>query len=324
MMQDYSEALNESAQDVSDALGAWLARLVLLYGVPFSYLVPDEDMLPKESLRFFFVDPIWVQHLVEGACSVGSNGYGDALIDRAMNKWVQPNQPADPARDAIVNKTAAGVRDRLRREREGAPLPQETEDLAWPLTGFLLRSAVVEGWRGLEVMAYREASGNEKVAPHPGWTEEQKTKYERENVVPLKALRIEQLSPDVMLGLFNGIIGELVVRQPQEALHFGLTRSGVAFSKTLREMGYKDLSRAGELLTGHAVDLSQSGLMREARGVIDVARVAETMRGALAGLDALPREPATEQVRLTSAEFAVQMIEAAGEFTFIPKRAPRS
>ena len=36
----------------------WLARRVLLYGVPFLYLVPDERMLPLPSMRFFRLDPI--------------------------------------------------------------------------------------------------------------------------------------------------------------------------------------------------------------------------------------------------------------------------
>ena len=37
----------------------WLARLRLLHGVPFAYLVPDADLLPPESVRFFYLDRDW-------------------------------------------------------------------------------------------------------------------------------------------------------------------------------------------------------------------------------------------------------------------------
>jgi hypothetical protein len=307
LTQDLSDTLHEAAQDVPEELGAWLGRLVLLYGVPFSYLIPDEQMLPRESIRFFFLDPIWIQCLVQGACSIGNNGFGDTMIDRAMDKWVQPNQPVSREQGVVVNKTAAGIRDALRNQREGTALPEEGEDLNWPLTGFLLRSAVVAGWRGLEVMAYSDVSDtgkDEAVADVP----------------PLKPLRIEQLSPDVMLGVFNGIIGRLVVRQPQEGLHFGLTRRGQSCSKTLRELGYKDPSRAGEVLQDQTIDLSQRNLMREARGVIDIAALAGKMQDALSRSGELAGTAGAQAVKFTSAEFAVQMIEAAGEFTFIQKR----
>ena len=50
------------------------ARAVLLYGVPFHYLVPDERMLPPESIRFFYLDPGWIATLIQGATSVGRLG----------------------------------------------------------------------------------------------------------------------------------------------------------------------------------------------------------------------------------------------------------
>jgi hypothetical protein len=317
--QDFAETLTGAARDVPEDVASWLGRLVLLYGVPLSYLVPDEQMLPEESLRFFFLDPVWIQHLVQGACSIGSNGYGDALIDRAMDRWVQPNQPpATAAGGGTVTRSAAGVRDRLRHQHEGAPLPADGADLDWPLTGFLLRSAVVSGWRGLEVMAYRSVAADEKQRlSRSGLTAEQQAKLEREGVAPLKALRIEQLSPDVLLGLFNGMIAQLVVRQPQEGLHFGLARRGASCTKSLREMGYRNPERTGELLPGEPLDLTALGLMREAQGVIDVAALAARMQDTLARAGDLAQDPVKHAFRFTSAEFAVQMIEAAGEFTFV-------
>jgi hypothetical protein len=62
----------------------WLARLVLLYRVPFTYLVADERMLPPDSLRFFYLDPGWLKCLLEGACSVGRSVAHDELLDEYL------------------------------------------------------------------------------------------------------------------------------------------------------------------------------------------------------------------------------------------------
>ena len=48
----------------------WLTRLRLLEAVPFQYLVPTEDMLPTETIRFFHIDRNWVDALIDGAISV--------------------------------------------------------------------------------------------------------------------------------------------------------------------------------------------------------------------------------------------------------------
>jgi hypothetical protein len=373
------EALISSQPNISEEVTSWLGRLVLLYGVPFDYLIPEEAMLHEAgaavgiesepereaqgSLCFFYLDPIWIQCLVQGACSVGSNGYGDRIIDRAMNEWVQPNQPDKNTQASLANKKAAGVRDRLREQYEGVPMPHEDAFLDWPLTGFLLRSEVVEGWKGLEVMAYRNLTELEKrdlaaglsgkpkdvlqrAIKNPNlndqlWselrdflrdqnpaelklllslagvqTQEALLKLLVELVKPLTPLRIEQLSNDVMIGLFNGIIAQLVIRQPQEGLHFGLTRTNQSYTKTLRELGYKNPARAGESLQEKIIDLSRGSLMRdESRSVLDVAKLAAEIKKELSDSGELNLDKPSN---FTSAEFAVEMIEAAGEFTYLP------
>ncbi|KQZ05909.1 hypothetical protein ASD21_18160 [Caulobacter sp. Root1455] len=96
---------------------AWLERLRGLHGVPFNYLVPQEAMLPPESIRFFHLDPNWIDALVDGAVSLGDAVTGDL----------------SQAGDSPVGPSA------------GAP----------PLTasGFLLRSRAVKIWPGMEVNA---------------------------------------------------------------------------------------------------------------------------------------------------------------------------
>ncbi|MGB0525937.1 MAG: hypothetical protein ACPGJS_23355, partial [Flammeovirgaceae bacterium] len=55
----------------------WFENLRLLKSIPFRYLVPDERMLPQESIRFFQVDELWIEALLDGAFSIGRVPYKD-------------------------------------------------------------------------------------------------------------------------------------------------------------------------------------------------------------------------------------------------------
>ncbi len=108
--------------ELPDVVSSWLNRLTRLYGVPFNYLVPDEAMLPVESVRFFHVDPGWTAALLEGAMSIGTSTAADAVHDAAF-------------RPHVLAATGG---------------PQS-------YTGLLLRSGVVAGWPNLKVTGYDAA-----------------------------------------------------------------------------------------------------------------------------------------------------------------------
>lgn len=97
-----------------DGVWDWFGGLRLLQGVPFNYLVPDERMLPPESIRFFHLDPYWIDCLLDGAFSVGRVTAGEA-------------------------------------GREASFAEDPSKLLSRAVTGFLLRSEVVSGWPGLVV-----------------------------------------------------------------------------------------------------------------------------------------------------------------------------
>jgi len=114
-----------AALELPEIVSSWFENLILLEGVPFSYLVPDERMLPAESIRFFQVDPIWIECLVDGAFSIGRVLESDHKLDR------------------------------LHKENNlGDVLPERS-------SGFLLRSEVVAGWPGLQVDGYDEPKRND-------------------------------------------------------------------------------------------------------------------------------------------------------------------
>jgi hypothetical protein len=176
-------------------ISAWLGRLLTLAGVPFGYLVPDEAMLPPESIRFFRLDEKWVRALLDGAFSLGRNLTAEASgasanLDRAL---IGP--AAASARAAAPVRPRAGV---------AAPDPAAT-DTAW--TGFLLRSAVVADYPGLGVNVYPK--GNTPSDPE---------------LILLPVRRLDRLGPsgDTLFCLVHGDAYRVDVHEAPELLHYGI------------------------------------------------------------------------------------------------------
>ncbi len=180
-----------------DGVQAWLGRLKLLYGVPIQYLVPDERMLPPESIRFFYLDDNGVYALVDGAFSLGRTLTADATgasmnLDRAVAPAV--NAQSDTG-SAAVRAAALGV--------DPPAVSFQT------VTGFLLRSSVVAAYPGLGVNAF-PAGGTPDDA----------------DIVLLDILRLERLGPqsDTLICLIAGDPVRVDVHEPPEALHYGIDR----------------------------------------------------------------------------------------------------
>lgn len=128
-----------------DVVKRFLGRSVLMYGIPFSYLVPDVRMLPSESIRFFYVDPGWISTLIQGATSVGRPTPRETELDKFLRDQA--------LRDALAEAMSV---------RNGDDEPKAT-NAHWPLTGFLMRSEVVAGWQGLEMRTYDDTGA--EIAP---------------------------------------------------------------------------------------------------------------------------------------------------------------
>jgi hypothetical protein len=173
-------------------LRQWLARLRLLEGVPFAYLVADSALLPLESIRFFYLDRRWTDALVQGALSVGTV----SSDDRTQLEQLYP-----VVRDEVdeAERTVRPVGG------EGATSTSET------ITGFLMRSRAVSGWPGIHVRAYdRElAEGDNAIVP------ESDTRR-------LRLLRLERLAPAVLLALFDGVPQIVHIEEPRRGIQFGI------------------------------------------------------------------------------------------------------
>jgi len=187
---------------------SFLAHLRLLIGVPFDYLVPDERLLPDESIRFFYIDRSWTDRLVDGAIAVGKIGTREQAHHQAHAPAV--NQQLDQSERIVRNlQRGRGSFPDLKSSNDGNP------SAAGTITGFLLRSQAVSGWPGMDVRAYSQDipepldPANPKIQP-----------------LQLPTLRLELLSPSVMIALFQGVPQLVILEEPHHGVQFGVHLNG--------------------------------------------------------------------------------------------------
>ena len=250
------EQQSQNSVEMPEDLLKWFDGLSLLQDVPFNYLVPDEQMLPNESIRFFQLDKLWIDCLLDGAFSIG----------RVTN--------ADYRQDQAVNESPANNRYEK-------------------ISGCLVRSDVVSGWSGLLADAYDDVynSDPDKIG------------------IPLKLLRMERLSPNVLLCLFSGELKRVEFHLKPESLNFGLDVYEIApfgFYKTLR-------NEKGEHLNdtkGNSVKIEIGGgseiWRQESQRILNINNLAIMIRTALT--------PSPKV--FTSAHLALQMIEGVEKVIF--------
>ncbi len=190
----------------------WLAQLALLYGVPFNNLAADESMLknPKSqtpnrlqeisALRFFYIDMNWLNSMLDGALSIGAHNSKDFRVQQALHKAYRP----------LIEQAILDQRLKLRNK---PILPKPAPEKMGTLSGLLFRSPVVAQWPGLEILGYLSADSGEK---DPGQI--------------LDILRMDRLAPDIMLIIFKGVPGKVIVKEPSEGVYAG-------FERTIKEEG---------------------------------------------------------------------------------------
>jgi hypothetical protein len=219
----------------------WLARLRLLYEVPFANLVADSRMLPPESIRFFYVDPNYLDALADGAQSVALHTSRDAAQHAVVRDVVR----------TTARVKALGVRALLTGKPQLTASTDNAGDTETGVAGFLLRSAVVSGWPGLEVRGYKSSSGSAE----PG-----------SDAVAIDLVRMDHLAPDVLLCLFADVPSWIEIDEPREALAFGQNDSGgvqlryITGASVGQQIGDETVSLAGYFRAGSTTVLDIAGL----------------------------------------------------------------
>ncbi|PLK44534.1 hypothetical protein [Emticicia sp. TH156] len=260
--------LKANAAPLPENVVIWLSQLALLKGVPFNYLVPDERMLPPESMRFFYMDNNWIECLLDGAFSIGRSSTADHKNDLArLKKLMGPVKHratmARPRKQKLLSyRNASGV-----------------------ITGFLLRSAVVGGWPGLEINGYSDKEGTSEV----------------------QKLRMEALSSDTLICIFDGVVQMVAIHEPPEALHEGLVRHDGTWATTLRTVNGTD---PGSQIPGAYCPVT----LRSDNQTLQVKKAADAIQ------QMLNSPPYSQNIKnFTSAEYALELIKGVVKVEFLKK-----
>ncbi len=217
IIRDRAAATTEVLGDLlPDEVRAFLGRLRLLEGVPFAHLVADSELLPLESIRFFWIDREWTDALVEGALSVGTMTSLDRRQLAGLHAPIRDEVDAEERRIRATDETRPGF------------------GRANTVTGFLLRSAAVSGWPGLHVRAYASEVGDRDVLPD--------TDPRR-----LRLLRLERLAPAVLLALFDGVPQVVHVEEPRQGIQFGVEVTNAEGTLTGATVKLRDANTAAEV-----------------------------------------------------------------------------
>lgn len=254
----------------------WLANFMLLYPLPFDNLVPDQRMLPVESLRFFYFDQNWLSAGLDGAMSLGLDSSRQTFLSE-VTKGLLYNAAMQ----------ALGV---IRAKLEGNPISGNPNPPT-VLSGFLLRSALVSGWPNLAIRA-KDASDNS-----------------------LKILRMDHLSSSVLLCVFDGVPNNIELSQPQESLGFGVDDDGNVVLRNILAGGAIG-QQIGTLQIRDLTSNKQLCMRSATSRVLNIAPDSPTglIQSLIAGLKQNGSEPSGGT--LGPATFAIQLIKSAEAIVF--------
>ncbi len=265
------EKITDLPPTVPKEVKHFLGNLYKLNGIPFSYIVPHEWLLEKEHLKnnknytgtlsLFYVDPNWIEALLDGALSIGRTNKNEALLEQAVS-----GNFIDGYQTQSMEISGGTI------EKKGRRLNT---------TGFLLRSDLVSGWRGLEITA-----------------------FDADNQL-LPALRFERIDSDIFLGIFDGNIASISIKQPYEGLHFGIKNNDAYIKNLKNEDGTNQ-----EIADGTAdVNAELNGGLIQ-KGIIDIAGLARVMQQKLTAKNWMEITDESKGIHFTSAEFAYQMVDS--------------
>lgn len=284
--------------EMPGTLVTWLANLALLNGVPFNYLVPDEAMLPSESIRFFYLDVNWIAALVDGAMSIGRNLSTEVTSELNLQKAITPQALSQ------VKKTLPAKR--AKAFGLSAPEIDSDSDI---ISGFVLRSSLVLDYPSMSVNVY----------PLGGTPNDPDTEA-------LTILRLEQLGPtsDTMICLVAGDAYRVDIHEAPQALHYGIDAfdegtDPVTAVKNLYTFGNTTVTVDG--VTTNSVTMSDTAsatdihtCFRSSNRVLQMSTLADTILAK--NISVGPPAGTTSPTKIDSAEMGFEMTQGVGLVSF--------
>ncbi|HEY4359257.1 MAG TPA: hypothetical protein VGN16_26145 [Acidobacteriaceae bacterium] len=174
---------------IPDRLRAYVTDLRLLRHIPLAYLIPDAGLLPPECIRFFNIDPTWMDRVIDGVFSAANTGTVDQMFGASLLAMIR--NAIDTDLTALAQTSA----------------PTTSWNGGQPMTGMLIRSDLVRRWPNLIVRAFSTAPDD----------------YDDiDNLGTVGVLRAEPISKDIYIAVFGGTPAMVHIREPFTGTRFGV------------------------------------------------------------------------------------------------------
>jgi hypothetical protein len=276
--KEVNKLLYQLAADDAVEISETLARLTLLYDLPFERIVPDPRMLPAESIRFFYLDQAWVDCMIDGALSIGSHGSKDRFHTENTRTIFRD----------VVGKLVL----QYRQSQTGVQKPANGSTPAnGSICGFLLRSEVLRQFPGLQIKAYLKLIDNSN-APDANYL--------------LQPLRFDRLSPTVLICIYPVEPVWIEFDEPHENVCFGLVGNDLHLRNTGSDMSHDPNDHKSTI----AVDQNFFRKVAEAEPspgrILKIELLAKSIETSLQ----------MQSGSLTSADLALQLIKTTQKFVF--------
>ena len=282
LAHESSQELLRDIAEPQDNVFSWLEKLTLLGDIPFQHIVPDSRLLPQNSLRFFYVDPSWLNALIDGALSISTNTTLEEKFTSIMAESLRDKSglKARTLRSRILG-TAKALND------DGNPVPD------YVISGLMLRSELVSAYPGLKI-----------VATYPGG---------KPSGAPM---RYETIGNDLILIVFAGVPDKITIQQPPHGLQFGVEdgETAASFTVYLRNIGATDtgaqIKKDRQPVTV-TIPVSGTGALFRPGGnrVLDIRALKNTLQTGLKNAGAFPSDASL----ISPSQFVMQILKTPEE-----------
>ncbi|MCU6761188.1 Uncharacterised protein [uncultured Roseburia sp.] len=269
--------------EIPDHLKDYADSLRLLNGIPLTYLLSDVSELPKESIRFFYVDINWTDALVDGAFSIGRVCRQECTADKVLLR------KAAESRDYM--ETPRMKRMHSNHKKKCLKKFREKPEDYNLISGFIMHSQLAARMKGLHVYGFDKAGALEE---------------EKGEQIPI--LRMETIADDVLLCLFSGDVQEILVEEPKTGLCFGASsveRHGNKITRSIDLRSAQDDSDLGKRICSFCIDD-----FTDDNGRIHAEKLAYSVGTQLKNYGKLGND------EISSSRFAFEMIAAAHRAKF--------
>ncbi len=184
--QHIEDYLQVEGKELLEQLTDWLAESRLLKNIPSYYLFPNKKMVKEESINFFYLDEAWLKAFVDGALSIVLYTELDVVMQNAVTKKLYQK----------IRRRSCELRQK-RLPEKAAGKCQVASINKVEITGVVIKSKLVSGWPGLEIVARDKHS---KI---------------------IQIIKFDQIDDEQILCLFAGQPESIEFKEPLEGLFFG-------------------------------------------------------------------------------------------------------